>query len=267
MTESEIRAHAEREAYRQRLDALQASRDAGRSLTSDALAGGIDLHAIVSSAISVADFTDEAIAIVREEYRPVLQCREGCAYCCRKPGVLVTIPDLLRILSTVRARFDVSAMSALTVRAKQYTSAIEGRDFNAPTDQSVPCPLLIDERCSVYDVRPLVCRGYNSTSADACRAAHHDMRHVVPIFSIMKDVTDGAAIGVTQSLREVGVNDAMVDLGSALHAVLDADERFAEGIVAGSSDYAHVENATWARDLWARVQSTARELGRHEQET
>jgi Fe-S-cluster containining protein len=256
--ERDLHARAEREAQRLRLDAFLASRDGGSSLTADALRGGIDLHAIVAAAGKVSDFADEALAIVSEEYRPALACREGCSYCCRKPGVLVTVPELLRLLFTIESRFDSHARSALASRAERYASQIEATNFNDATDDSVPCPLLVDERCSAYDVRPLVCRGYNSTSADACRAAHDDAQRRVPIFSVLKDVTDGATVGVSQSLREAGVNGAMLDLGSALNLALVSGDEFRQAIVAGSVEFADVENATWADDLWARVQEAAR---------
>jgi Fe-S-cluster containining protein len=179
---ADLQARAEREAQRQRVDAFLASRDAGDSLTSDALANGADVPAAVAVAESVADYTDRALAIVAEEYRPALQCREGCAYCCCKPGVLVTVPELLRILATVAAHFDAEAQAQLAARAERYVTQLGGRHFNDATDESVPCPLLVDSRCSVYEVRPLVCRGYNSTSVAACRAAHEDARQLIPIF-------------------------------------------------------------------------------------
>jgi uncharacterized protein len=261
-SDADLQARAEREAQRQRVDAFLASRDAGESLTSDALDRGIDVPAVVAAATSVADYTDRALAIVEEEYRPALQCREGCAYCCCKPGVLVTVPELLRVLSAVDERFDADARTQLGSRAERYVKQIEGRHFNDAFDESVPCPLLVDSRCSVYDVRPLVCRGYNSTSVEACRAAHGDARQLIPIFTVLKDVTDGATVGMSQSLRQAGVNDAMLDLGSALNAALTSNQEFAAAILAGSPEYAEVEDGSWVGNLWARVQESARELAR-----
>jgi Fe-S-cluster containining protein len=259
--EGDLLARAEREAQRQRIDAFVASREAGSSLTFESLRNGIRLEAIVDAAAAVADYADQALAIVTEEYRPRLECHNGCSYCCRKPGVLITVPELLRILFTVELRFDADAKSAVADRARRYASQIEGRSFDESTNESVPCPLLVDGRCSVYDVRPLVCRGYNSTSMDACRAAHADAGVLVPIFSVLKDVTDGATVGASQSLREAGANDAMVDLGSALNLALAATEEFLQAVLEDRATLAAVQNPTWAEDLWARVQATARELG------
>jgi len=258
---NELSAHIERTAYRQRLETFLASRDAGQTLTSDALKAGIRLKTVVSAAADVARYADEALAIVDDEYRPALHCKKGCSYCCCKPGVLTTIPELLRILDHVRSTFRTNELSELNDRARRYATQIEGRNFNDPTDQSVPCPLLVDGCCSVYEVRPLVCRGYNSTSVDACRNAHEDSTARVPIFAVLKDVTDGATVGAAQCLEAAGFNDSLVDLGSALQIALAAGDGFSEGLVDGGTALLHAEDSEWVAAMWTEVRETARRVG------
>ena len=238
-----------------------ASRDAGNTLTYDALRAGITLRSVIAAASEVASYADEALSIVNDEYRPPLDCREGCSYCCCKPGVLTSIPDLLRILDHIRATLDADAVADLRARAARYASLIEGRSFDDPTNDSVPCPLLQGGRCSVYEVRPLTCRGYNSTSVDACRSAHADASVLVPIFSVLKDVTDGATVGAAQRLRDAGLNDALVDLGSALVIALAGDDEFPETLVEDGAALLPAQNSTWVTSLWARVRETARQIG------
>jgi Fe-S-cluster containining protein len=250
----------ERAAYKQRLEAFLASRDAGCALTADSLRAGIRLRAIVGAATDVATYADTALAIVLEEYRPPLDCHEGCSYCCSKPGVLVSIPDLLRILDHVRSACDLDALAALRGRAARYAAQMAGRRFDDPIDESVPCPLLVHGRCSVYDIRPLVCRGYNSTDVNACRDAHEHSGALVPIFAVLKDVTDGATVGVAQSLEAAGLNASLVDLGSAVHIALEAGHAFPQAIVDGDPALARAENRSWVSDLWTRVQETARQI-------
>jgi len=254
-------AEAEREAYRLRLDVFLASRDAGHALTLDSLRVGIRLETVVSAAAAVADYADEALGIVRDEYRPPLHCKEGCWYCCCKPGVLISVPELLRILSYLRSTSSDDSLSALTDRARRYAAQIEGRSFDDSTNDSVPCPLLVEGRCSVYEVRPLVCRGYNSTSVDACRKAHRDASELVPMFAMLKDVTDGATVGAAQRLHAEGFPDSMIDLGSALNIALSGGDGFSDAVVEGSTALLPAENSTWVANLWARVRETAREIG------
>jgi uncharacterized protein len=251
----------ERLAYRQRLDVFLPSRDAGRALTLAALRSGIRLESVVRVAADVASYADEAIQIVKEDYRPVLHCQKACTYCCRKPGVLISIPELLRVLDYVRKHFDDRAVSALRERSTRYAAEVAGRDVNQPSAASVPCPLLVDDLCSVYEARPLVCRGYNSTDVEACRRAHDDPEALVPTFAPLKDVTDGATVGMAQRLRDAGFSDAMVDLGTALRIALSGDNSDLEAIVRGEQDLAPAERPSWVAELWALVSETARRVG------
>jgi Fe-S-cluster containining protein len=252
---------AEQEAYRQRLDVFLASRDVGKALTREALLRGIRLEAVIDAAADVAAYADDGLAIVNNEYAPRLECREGCSFCCCKPGVLATIPEFLRILDRVRTTFDDDARRALIARAQRYASQLEGRHYDDLVDESVPCPLLVDDRCSVYDARPLVCRGYNSTSVEACRKAHADRDALVPIFAVLKDVTDGATVGVAQSLEAVGVNDALVDLGTALNLALAAGDELARTVIEGGEGLRPAENSSWVKEMWTLVRHSARQVG------
>jgi uncharacterized protein len=251
----------ERRAYQQRLEVFVGSRDAGHNLTVDGLSEGVSVRSLVATAAALTEYADLAMAIVSEEYRPHLDCKDGCSYCCRKPGVLVTVPELLRVLDRVRSTFDDEMTAALRERARGYVRQLAGRSFNDPTDESFPCPLLVDERCSVYESRPLTCRGYNSTSVDACRRAHDSAGAFVPIFALIKDVTDGTTVGAATRLREIAFNHSMVDLGTALDIALDSGEGFGSALADGSDALAPAQNATWADDLWNRVRQTANEIG------
>lgn len=242
-------------AYRQRIDAFLAGHDAGHALTENATQDGVTVDALVAVATDTATFVDEALQIVEHEYEPALACREGCSYCCRKPGVLAAIPDVLRIVAHARATFTGEQLAALRERAARYVAQLEGRHFNEFVAESVPCPLLIDERCSMYDVRPLVCRGFNSTSVDACRRAHGNPAALIPMFAILKDVADGTTVGVARQLQRSGGNGSVVDLGTALHIALEAGDDVAASLVEGRRAFEAAEDAAWAGELWASVKS------------
>lgn len=247
-------------AYRLRLEVFQASRDAGQMLTVDAVGDGLTAASLVSAAASVANYVDEAIAIARDEHRPSLDCSAGCAYCCRKPGVLVTVPELMRILDYAETRMSAPERGELARRARRYAAQVEGHDVNAPTPESVPCPMLVEERCTAYQVRPAVCRGYNSTSRVACQRAHEDVSARVPVFAMIKDAADGATVGAAQALKTVGLGDALVDLGTALNIALSLGEDSAEVLAADPGALGPAMHRTWAAELWQRVCETAGDL-------
>jgi Fe-S-cluster containining protein len=242
------------------VEAFLASRDACASLTRDNLEEGVTADALVATAAASAQFADEALAIVDEEYRPAIACREGCSYCCRKPGVLVTLPEVFRIIAHVRETQDARGLDELKARTDGYVTQLRGRHFNDPTADSVQCPLLVDDRCSVYDVRPLVCRGFNSTSAEACADAHGGTERLIPIFSILKDVTDGATVGVAQQLKQAGLGQTVLDLGTALSIALERPDAV-ESVVRGGHPFEPAEDASWVNDLWSSLRKVAGEVG------
>lgn len=82
---------------------------------------------------------------------PYAACKSGCAGCC-KNNVAITSIEAER-LATYSGR-----------TAASLTKPIE----HAPAEFSgIPCPFLVDERCSVYEVRPFACRAHRSFDADS----------------------------------------------------------------------------------------------------
>lgn len=258
--ESAVAREAERRATEQRLAIFLGSHDAAASFVRDSVDAKVSPGNLIDTARRVAQYADDAIAIVNDEYRPRLECKEGCSYCCCKPGVLTSIPELLRILEYVQT-LPPRTVEAIQRRAEQYVRKLAGRHFDAAFEESVPCPLLSDGRCSAYDVRPLTCRGYNSTSVDACRRAHATADPIVPIFAPIKDVTDGATVGAAMALREFGVSDSLVDLGTALNIALGAGGGFAEEVAEGCAALNGARNTSWVKEMWTQVSQIARHFG------
>jgi hypothetical protein len=62
-----------------------------------------------------------------DEYRPRLHCREACRICCCKPNVLVSVPELVRLLEHVERTFTADALVKLRDRARRYAAQMAGR--------------------------------------------------------------------------------------------------------------------------------------------
>ena len=252
---------AEQAAYRLRIQLFELSRSVGSAILAKDMEGVSSAETLISGTTRISVYADQMITTIKQRYRPALDCSEGCSYCCRKPGVLASVPELLRILEHVKATFDESETAALAERARGYAAQMEGRNTNAPVNESVPCPLLVNERCSVYEVRPLVCRGYNSTDVKACRTAHDNSSVLVPIFAPIKDITDGATVGLSQQLASRELNASMIDLGRALNIAFTSGDALEQSISASGSTLATAENKTWVARLLAQVHETARRVG------
>lgn len=93
-------------------------------------------------------------------------CCDQCSACCNlfvsvPPGVTSLIAD------HIRKTFDHREQTDLLARLKNAAAIIEQSKTTA--EVRVRCPLLgEDNRCSIYDVRPLSCRAFTSSDAGRC---------------------------------------------------------------------------------------------------
>jgi len=84
---------------------------------------------------------------------------------------------------------------------------------------------------------------------------------LVPIFALIKDVSDGATVGAATALRSSGSTAALADLGTALNIAFERGEGFVESVAAGGDELESAQNRTWVDDLWTQVRETARSIG------
>src|SRR5947209_5407335 len=95
-------------------------------------------------------------------------CRSGCTYCCMFP-VAASAPEVLAIAAFVRERFDEERRAALDARVEANIAATDGLDMDQRDRVRLDCPFLEAGRCTVYEVRPIACRGFSSYSVEDCR--------------------------------------------------------------------------------------------------
>lgn len=134
------------------------------------LSGSPDTLSTIELAQSSHELTDRAIRQVHSACRDGhrVACRSGCTYCCTFP-VAASAPEILAIATFVRERFDEERQAALGVRVEANISATEGLEMSQRDRVRMDCPFLEAGHCSVYEVRPIACRGYASYSVEDCR--------------------------------------------------------------------------------------------------
>ncbi len=94
-------------------------------------------------------------------------CRAGCDHCCHQ-SVGVTPPEALAIVAHLKQTLSADELAALSARMAERVERTRGLSADERFSPQLPCSFLRDGRCSIYDVRPLVCRGMNSLDADDC---------------------------------------------------------------------------------------------------
>ncbi|MGH9769390.1 MAG: YkgJ family cysteine cluster protein [Blastocatellia bacterium] len=92
---------------------------------------------------------DKFAAKLQARYSKHLVCRAGCSGCCHHHLSVFAV-------EAEEARAAVEALPAqLRARVEEQAREVIKREAQ---DKPVSCPLLIDDRCSIYQSRPLICR-------------------------------------------------------------------------------------------------------------
>jgi Fe-S-cluster containining protein len=100
-------------------------------------------------------------------------CQAGCDHCCHQ-SVGITAPEALTIQAYLVAKRTPAELDLLLERMRAFSRATRGLSSRERVSPHLPCPLLEDHACSVYEVRPLSCRGMNSLDRGLCEQRLYD---------------------------------------------------------------------------------------------
>lgn len=105
-------------------------------------------QALVQLRNAVGQHFDRALARQPQD----MQCKAGCAQCC-KPGLTVFGIEGTKI---------EQALVALRKSAPDLRQKVQDQGQEALRDPEAQraCPLLVDDHCTVYEQRPLICRSH-----------------------------------------------------------------------------------------------------------
>jgi len=96
-------------------------------------------------------------------------CKDGCDHCCYQ-SVGVTPPEALAIANHLRQNLAASEFTRIVAHISASHERTRGLSAEERFSPDYPCPFLNEGSCSIYEVRPLSCRGMNSLDADECSA-------------------------------------------------------------------------------------------------
>lgn len=118
-------------------------------------------------------------------------CKIGCSHCC-KMAVNITPTEAEAI----------SAKTGIPAAHVQDSAFNELDRYSVRKFSGVPCPFLLDDKCSIYDVRPFACRVHYSVDMDnlLCQIVPGEDIHTVSMNSENFNLIHIAAHGY-QSFR------------------------------------------------------------------
>jgi len=189
---------------------------------------------VIEVAEHSAGLADESIqtAIRQSPPDPSLACREGCAWCCYKL-VGTTAPEVFRIAQYLQDHLSPDEFALARdriIRRDEQRKALQDDRWSAAR---LPCSLLVNDRCSVYPVRPLTCRGFNSSDARQCERWVKTRGQVeVPVYEPQHRLATFVLDGLRAGLAECNLPSELLELTAALRIVMtmpDALNRWLAG--------------------------------------
>ncbi|MEX0985839.1 MAG: YkgJ family cysteine cluster protein [Bacteroidales bacterium] len=94
-------------------------------------------------------------------------CKKGCAWCCHQP-VFAQTHEFLYLKNWMFKNLGTKQVDKVFKRAGKKHKTTKSFTQEQRLLHKEPCPLLVNNTCSVYKVRPMACRIYLSRNLASC---------------------------------------------------------------------------------------------------
>jgi Fe-S-cluster containining protein len=183
-------------------------------------------EAVDSAAVLANSFMD------RNPTAPAsLACKRGCAHCCHRP-VGTSAPTVLRIAAALREALSEPEFARVLARVVALDDKTHGAAWTPTERPPFPCAFLVDGACSIYTLRPFVCRAWNSADAEACRRALGQDSVEMRFDLFQRTTFSGIERGLQAALESSGLDATVLELTAAIRVAMensDACERWLAG--------------------------------------
>ena len=103
------------------------------------------------------EFLDEKLGKMFEAQKPFIKCKEGCAYCCKEGEYPLTELEYVCMML---------AYNELEDEIKDRVTENIINLLKKSREKLYECPFLVDNRCSIYKARGIICRTFGLISYD-----------------------------------------------------------------------------------------------------
>jgi hypothetical protein len=212
--------------------------DAERSLAGTILAKGRapgNIHEVVDGAAALG-----GAYMARNPTDPAaLACKAGCDFCCHRP-VGTTAPVVFRIAAWLREHLTPAELGTVLARVVSLDQITHGVTWTPKDRPPHACAFLVDGRCCVYEVRPLVCRAWNSVDADDCKRALGQDTAEMRFDLFQRTTFAGVEKGMQLAMEDAGLDGADLELTAAIRVALERPDA-CEAWLAGERVFAGCE--------------------------
>lgn len=121
-------------------------------------------------------------------------CKAGCIYCC-SARVEALEPEIFQITRELK-KLPPENLAELTERLRKHGVIAKGL---AIQDYHLSCPFLIENLCSIYSIRPAVCRKAHSYDVEKCRVPASEIPESLEIALKSEALMKGTAQAYSQA--------------------------------------------------------------------
>lgn len=118
------------------------------------LSMGRSLPILYDLARNAEGLTDSLVQHVQSQNVRKVACKAGCSWCCNL-RVTVTPPEVLTITSYLQYALSEQEYQIFKNRVEAAANKVYELTADERFFARIPCPLLVDDLCSVYEFRPV----------------------------------------------------------------------------------------------------------------
>ena len=152
-----------------------------------------------------------------------LDCKAGCSHCCRV-RVEALEPEIFLIAKELK-KLSPEKLDELTGRLRNHAATINGVSV---FDHHITCPFLENNLCSIYQIRPAVCRKAHSFDVEKCKSPGSEIPQSLEIALKSEALMKGTA----DAYHRIKLSASGHELGQAVFHVLTdetAESRWCAG--------------------------------------
>lgn len=182
-----------------------------------------DLVFSINLVRSLHEQIDLLVTKVKQQPGVHFDCKKGCSYCCTL-RIEASPPEVFLIARALKKR-SPSELKDLLSRLEKHSKAAQ----SLPMEKfCLQCPLLRDGVCSIYSIRPTMCRKYCSLDVEKCK----DPESSGPEYGELFANSAVLAYGFIQAYTRAKLPCHSHELGQALFRALTdktAEQRWYQG--------------------------------------
>ena len=193
-----------------------------RDLISSECDNKVDFESLNTVTANFYRRLDNTITGVSTHIEQDIQCQKGCSYCCHF-RVDVSANEVFAIVEHVQSNFSSDQLEKLVEKATLNKSKLAMLSQAKRIVTNIACPLLEDNDCSIYAMRPSMCRKMHSTNVEACQHSYEcpeDINVENAEHPVLSAITMTMLTAAREGFSTLGLDKTVYDLNEVLIAAL-----------------------------------------------